>query len=64
MIVAEKLGKSLVVFLAQVAVLTTQVLGELADCVGGNDFIHVLLVPLERLVCGEESAVRQVVGDV
>lgn len=39
-------------------------LGELSDYVGGNDQAYVLLKPLESLVCGEESSIRDKVKPI
>ena len=33
-------------------------IGELCPFVGGNEYAYTLLAPLEYLVCGEDSAVR------
>ena len=33
-------------------------IGELCPYVGGNEYAFTLLAPLEYLVCGEDSAVR------
>lgn len=42
----------------EVIVIIAEQLGVLSDFVGGNEHMHVLLSPLEMLICGEESTVR------
>eukprot|EP01038_Epipyxis_sp_PR26KG_P008912 gene8912-12020_t len=42
----------------EVLIVIADKLGELVNYVGGNDHIYNLLHPLELLICGEESAVR------
>ena len=39
-----------------------RITGELCKYVGGKEYVHVLLSPLELLICGEESSVRAKVG--
>lgn len=41
-----------------VILVIAEKLGELSKYVGGNDHVHILLCPLEFLISGEESTVR------
>jgi hypothetical protein len=61
----ERTREELLPFLAEsqgdedaVLAVIAEKLGELVDCVGGNAYAHVLLVPLEPLVAIDDAAVR------
>lgn len=63
----ERTREELIPFLAdstddedEVLFAIAEKLGELTACVGGNDYVYLLLSPLEQLVAVEEGSVRDV----
>mmetsp|Transcript_31978 Transcript_31978/g.46064 ORF Transcript_31978/g.46064 Transcript_31978/m.46064 type:complete len:674 (-) Transcript_31978:2077-4098(-) len=43
----------------EVIAVIAEKLGELSSCVGGNEYAYIILSPLEFLICGEDSVVRE-----
>ena len=63
----ERTRNELIPFLSEstddedgVLCVVAQKLGEMVDCVGGTEYIHVLLEPLELLATVEESSAREI----
>lgn len=60
-VIADKLGKARSRARGGVCILTMRVcgwIGGLTTYLGGAENVHVLIRPLELLVCGEESHIR------